>query len=140
MTVQIKVFAKRSSNFRQLAEGLQRSVIEGVAHKAVDVSPVDTSAYVDSFGFNNPQGFSSRNRPTGQDEGAAKSRNKQRISQEVSSLNLEGPVVFGNGAPHAGAVENRSIRKAPNGYKVFAQARREFTRIAREALMKVKNK
>ena len=140
MAVQIKTFSKRSGNFRKLAEEFQREVLESMAHKAVEVSPVDTSAYVDSFGFNSPQGFSSKDRPTGQNEGASKARNKQRLSQEVASVSLEGSVVFGNGAPHAGAVENRPVKKAPTGYKVFAQTRREFTRLAREALMKVKNK
>lgn len=143
MTVQIKTYSKRSGNFRQLVEEFQREVLESMAHKAVDLSPVDTSAYVDSFGFNNPQGFSSKNRPTKQNKVAARARNKQRLSQEVASISLEGPVVFGNGAPHAGAVEDGGHNwtgPKQDGHKVFAQTRREFTRLAKDALMKVKNK
>ena len=138
MTVETKIFFKRGGNFRKLAEDFQRQVIEGVAHKAIEVSPVDTAAYVDSFGFNDPQGFSSHGREAGQNAQAAKQRNSQRISQEVASLDLKGPVVFGNSAPHASAVESRPVRNALDGYKVFAQSRREFRRIAQEALRKVK--
>lgn len=140
MTVEIKVFVKRSGNFRKLVEDFQREVIAGMVDKALDASPVDTSAYVDSFGFNDPQGFSSRGRPRGQESGAAKERNKQRLSQEISSLDLSARVVFGNSAPHAGAVENGGHNWSGanlDGHKVFAQTRREFGRLAKEALAKV---
>lgn len=134
----IKTFAKRSGNFRQLAEEMQRKTLEAMAHKAVDVSPVDTAAYVDSFGFNDPQGFSSRGRTRGQDEGASKGRNKARLSAEVAALNFSGPVVFGNSAPHAGIVEDGTSTQA--GKQVFGQVRREFTAIARRALQETKQR
>jgi len=140
----IKTFAKRSGNFRQLAEEMQRKTLEAMAHKAVDVSPVDTAAYVDSFGFNDPQGFSSRGRTRGQDEGASKGRNKARLSAEVAALNFSGPVVFGNSAPHAGIVETGARfsdgRSPQAGKQVFGQVRREFTAIARRALQETKQR
>jgi len=135
---QIKTFAKRSGNFRQLAEEHRKKTLTAMAQFAIEVSPVDTAAYVDSFGFNSPQGFSSHGRETGQDAGAAKARNQARVAAEVDALDLSGTAVFGNSAPHAGAVEDRPVQKAPNGYKVFAQTRREFTRIARQALQETK--
>ena len=140
---QVKTFSKRSGNFRQLAEDFQRRTLSKMAAKAVEVSPVDTAAYVDSFGFNSPQGFSSKERPRKRpapstDPSAAKARNTERLRQEVASINLSGPVVFGNGAPHAGIVENGTKHQA--GSQVFAQARREFTRLAREALQEAKRR
>lgn len=140
---QLKTFSKRSGNFRQLAEEFQRRTLSKMAAKAVEVSPVDTAAYVDSFGFNNPQGYSSKDRPRQRpgpstDPNAAKARNIVRLQQEVSSISLSGPVVFGNSAPHAGIVESGSRHQS--GYQVLAQARREFTRLAREALQETREK
>jgi hypothetical protein len=116
-------YVKRSGNFRKLSEDIQKDTLKGMARVAISASPVDTSAYVDSFGFNNPTGFSSKGRQKSQDAGAAKNRNLQRLEQEVEGINLSGPVVFSNTAPHAGAVEDKW------GYKVFAQVRREFTNL-----------
>lgn len=137
MGVTLKTFSKRSGNFRQLAEKFQREVLSEMVEKAVEVSPVDTAAYVDSFGFNNPQGFNSKDRPRTRpgpstDPDAAKQRNISRLLSEVSTLSLDGPVVFGNSAPHAGIVEDLH-------QPVFAIVRREFTNIARRSLQKVKS-
>lgn len=139
--VQIKTFSKRSSNFRQLADSMRKTVLSKMVEKAVLVSPVDTAAYVDSFGFNNPEGFSSKDRPRQRpgpstDVASAKARNIARLQAEVESLSMTGPVVFGNGAPHANIVENGTSRQS--GYQVFAQVRREFSTIARQALQEVK--
>lgn len=138
---QIKTFSKRSGNFRQLSESLQKAVLSKMVEKAVVVSPVDTAAYVDSFGFNNPQGFNSKERPRQRpgpstDVTAAKARNVARLQAEVESLDVSGAVVFGNGAPHAAIVESGTSRQS--GYQVFAQVRREFSAIARQALREVK--
>ena len=140
---QLKTFSKRSGNFRQLAEEFQRRTLSKMAEAAVKFSPVDTAAYVDSFGFNNPQGYSSKDRPRQRpgpstDPAAAKARNIERLQQEASAINLSGPVVFGNSAPHAGIVEDGSKHQA--GEQVLAKARREFTRLAREALQETKQK
>ena len=140
---QLKTFSKRSGNFRQLAEEFQRRTLAKMAAKAVEVSPVDTAAYVDSFGFNNPQGYSSKDRPRQRpapstDPAAAKARNTERLQQEASAINLSGPVVFGNSAPHAAIVEGGTKHQA--GEQVLAKARREFTRLAREALQETKQK
>lgn len=132
MPGQLKTFSKRSGNFRQINEKFQREVLTGMVNKAVEVSPVDTAAYVDSFGFNNAPGFSSRGRPRFQDGEVARQRNSSRLNAEIQSLDLSNAVVFGNKAPHAGEVETK------HGYMVFAQARREFTRITREALQRAK--
>ena len=134
---QVKTFSKRSGNFRQLAEQFQRETLKKVVGFAVDKSRVDTAAFVDSYGFNNPQGFSSKDRPRQRpgpsvDVDAAKARNIARLEAEVDGLNLQGPVVFGNSAPHAPAVENRD--------RPMSQARREFTRIARQALQETKQR
>jgi hypothetical protein len=115
---------------------MQRKTLEKMTQFAVNVSPVDTSAYVDSFGFNDPQGFTSRGRPRGQDVNAAKARNKARLLSEVASLNLEGPVVFGNNAPHAGIVESGTVKQS--GFQVFAQVRNQFTNMARAALQEAR--
>lgn len=133
--LQLKTFSKRSGNFRQISDKFQRGVLKEMVGVAVEASPVDTAAFVDSYGFNGPQGFSSHDRPRQRpgpstDIGAAKARNKARVQAEVDSLNLQGPVVFGNTAPHAPVVESL--------YRPIAQARREFTRIAREALQRTK--
>ena len=139
MTLTVKTFAKRSRPFREIAEDFKREVLKGMVDTAVDASPVDTAAYVDSFGFNGPQGFSSKERPRTRpgpstDVGAAKDKNKTRLRAEVDSLNLSGPVVFGNAAPHANIVENGS--QYQSGEQVFGRTRREFTRLTREALQK----
>ena len=142
MGIQVKTFVKRSGNFRQLAEGLKRQTLLGMVEVAVNASPVDTAAYVDSFGFNGPQGFNSKDRQRKRpgpstDVNAAKQRNLARLQSEVNGLDMSGPVVFGNAAPHAGIVEDGTSRQA--GYKVFAITRREFQRLAREALQKTKS-
>lgn len=139
---QLKISVKQTTNFRQLTDRLQAEVLRGLVGAAVEASPVDTAAYVDSFGFNGPQGFSSKERPRTRpgpstDVGAAKARNKARLEAGVDSLDLSGPVVFGNAAPHAGIVETGTQHQA--GYQVFGRARREFTRLARDALQKVKS-
>lgn len=133
----LQTFPKRSGNFRQLAENLQRSTLEKIAHFAIDRSPVDTAAYVDSFGFNNPQAYNSKDRPRTRpgptvDPVAAKERNKARLSSEVNSIGLEGPVVFANNSPHNMIVEEGTPTQSGNF--VFAQTRREFTSLARRAL------
>jgi len=133
-------YVKRSGNFRKLSEDLQREVLKDMARVATASSPVDTSAYVDSFGFNNPTGFSSKSRQRGQDISAAQARNLQRLEQEIEGLNLGGPVVFSNTAPHAGAVEDGGYKWERPGYKVFAQVRREFTNIVRSAAQRVKQR
>lgn len=136
MGVQVKTFAKRSGNFRQLSERYQRLVLNKMIDKTLDASPVDTAAYVDSFGFNNPQGFSSKERfrkrpgPT-VDPVSARQRNKARLMSEVAAIDLSGPVVFGNGAPHAPIVERDS--------SPFSAARREFRNFSRQALQEVKS-
>lgn len=139
MTLTVKTFAKRSRPFREIADNFKREVLKGMVDTAVDASPVDTAAYVDSFGFNGPQGFSSKDRPRTRpgpstDVATAKDRNKTRLRGEVDSLDLSGSVVFGNAAPHADIVESGSKHQA--GYQVFGRTRREFTRLAREALQK----
>jgi len=135
---QVKTFSKRSGNFRQLAEQFQRKVLAEMATKAVNFSPVDTAAYVDSFGFNDPQGFSSKDRPRQRpgpstDVNSAKARNVARLQAEVESLNLSGRVVFGNSAPHAQVVEDKHV-------PVMSMVRREFTGIARQALQETKQR
>jgi hypothetical protein len=131
-------YSKRSGNFRQLAESLRKATLKNMAHFAVEASPVDTSAYVDSFGFNEPQGYTSRGRPRKQDVAGSKARNKSRLSSDIGELDLEGPVVFSNNAPHANIVETGTSKQP--GTHVFAQTRREFTNLARQALQEVKGK
>lgn len=106
--------------------------MRGSVEVAIKASPVKTAAYVDSFGFNGPQGFSSKNRQLSQDAGAAKARNLQRLLRDIDSLSVDGPIVFTNNAPHADAVEIK------HGHRVFAQVRQSFRDVARAAAQKAK--
>jgi len=112
----------------EIEDGL-RSKLMRIARSTVDISPVDTGAYVTSFsistGAGRPRGKSSDNRPKFQNEQAMKDTGYNQLVSDINKLDLRNTtsLTFRNGSPHATDVENGGPTWKRVGYKVFAQIR-----------------
>ena len=129
-----------NSSFYKKIKGLEVEVLgdvkgrlEDIARTAVDLSPVDTGAYVTSFSYNvgagRPRGKDSANRPTATDPEGQMAEGYDNLMQDltrVKKLKDLDNIQLRNGSPHADDVEygkNGGYWKNTEGYFVFAQLR-----------------
>ena len=103
-----------------------------IARTAVELSPVDTGAYVTSFsytvGSGRPRGKSSANKPKQQDKQSKRDEGFNNLMQDIARGDSNGKlggseeVQLRNRSPHAEDVETGENWKR-QGYFVFAQIR-----------------
>jgi len=100
-----------------------------IAQTAVNLSPVDTGAYVTSFSYSvgagRPRGKSSDNRPKKQSPQAMRQEGLSNLMGDINRVDLKNTtsITLRNGSPHAYDVENRGPSWRRPGYKVFAKIR-----------------
>lgn len=105
-------------------EDLVRKKLTAIAQTTVDLSPVDTGAYVTSHSLQANsgtygRGYSSSNRPRGQNPEAMKEEAMGNLMSDIAKLDLEDmkKVTIRNDSPHAQAVEYK------HGYAVYTRVR-----------------
>ena len=125
-----------NASFHKKIKGLEVEVLGGVkgqlediARTAVDLSPVDTGAYVTSFsytvGAGRPRGKDSANRPTATAPEGQMTEGYDNLVKDISRVksleDLEN-IELRNGSPHADDVEYGEDWRR-DGYYVFTQLR-----------------
>ncbi len=120
----------RMAQLEGLAEEKLKSTAKDIVEYAVDLSPVDTGAYVESFsvvprGSSNGRSRSSKGKPRNQDEIAVKQAEKARLFSEVDTLNIYENKGFtiNNRSPHADLVETGESWPVSDGRFVFKYTR-----------------
>ena len=132
MRTELKVMPslqRKIDGLKALAEQqVERKLID-MAQTAVDLSPVDTGAYVTSFSFSTgagrPRGKSSKGKPRANPQ-AARSEGLSNLIKDlerIPSLLDTTSIVLRNNSPHAVAVEygGRGWKTSP--YFVFTKLR-----------------
>ena len=129
-----------NASFHKKIKGLEVEVLGGVkgklediARTAVDLSPVDTGAYVTSFsytvGAGRPRGKDSDNRPTATAPEGEMAEGYDNLMQDlarIKSIEDLDNIQLRNGSPHADDVEygkSGGYWKNTEGYYVFAKLR-----------------
>ena len=120
-------FYNKLKHLDALAVGGVKDRLEDIAKTAVDLSPVDTGAYVTSFsytvGAGRPRGKDSDNRPTATAPEGEMAEGYDNLMQDISRINkiedLDN-IQLRNGSPHATDVEYGENWYS-SGYFVFAK-------------------
>ena len=132
MRTELKVMPslqRKIDGLKALAEQQVERKLVDMAQTAVDLSPVDTGAYVTSFSFSTgagrPRGKSSKGKPRANPQ-AAKSEGLSNLIKDlerIPSLLDTTSIVLRNNSPHAVAVEygGRGWKTSP--YFVFTKLR-----------------
>jgi len=132
MRTELKVMPslqKKIDGLKALAEQQVERKLVDMAQTAVDLSPVDTGAYVTSFSFSTgagrPRGKSSKGKPRANPQ-AARSEGLSNLIKDlerIPSLLDTTSIVLRNNSPHAVAVEygGRGWKTPP--YFVFTKLR-----------------
>lgn len=132
MRTELKVMPslqRKIDGLKALAEQQVERKLVDMAQTAVDLSPVDTGAYVTSFSFSTgagrPRGKSSKGKPKANAQ-AARSEGLSNLIKDlerVPSLLDTTSIVLRNNSPHAVAVEygGRGWKTSP--YFVFTRLR-----------------
>ena len=132
MRTQLKVMPslqRKIDGLKALAEQQVERKLVDMAQTAVDLSPVDTGAYVTSFSFSTgagrPRGKSSKGKPRANPQ-AARSEGLSNLIKDlerIPSLLDTTSIVLRNNSPHAVAVEygGRGWKTSP--YFVFTKLR-----------------
>jgi hypothetical protein len=124
-----------NASFHKKIKGLEVEVLDGVkgmledmAKTAVELSPVDTGAYVTSFSYNvgsgRPRGKSSDNLFKGANLQSKRDEGYSDLLQDISrikSIEDLDTIQLRNGSPHAYDVEYGENWKKTQGYFVFAK-------------------
>ena len=133
----IQATIKINSSFNKKMDKLDKSVENAVYNKLVDIaqttvelSPVDTGAYVTSHSFqtntsSRGRGKSSRRKPRKQNEQAMRQEGLNNLVQDINALNLSDTtkITLRNDSPHAQVVEYRGPNWKRQGYYVYTQVR-----------------
>ena len=132
MKTELKVMPslqRKIDGLKALAEQQVERKLVDMAQTAVDLSPVDTGAYVTSFSFSTgagrPRGKSSKGKPKANAQ-AARSEGLSNLIKDlekIPSLLDTTSIVLRNNSPHAVAVEygGRGWKTSP--YFVFTKLR-----------------
>ena len=132
MRTELKVMPslqKKIDGLKALAEKQVERKLVDMAQTAVDLSPVDTGAYVTSFSFSTgagrPRGKSSKGKPKANAQAARSEGLSSLIKdlEKIPSLLDTTSIVLRNNSPHAVAVEygGRGWKTSP--YFVFTKLR-----------------
>ena len=122
-------FHKKIKDLEVEVLGGVKGRLEDIARTAVDLSPVDTGAYVTSFSYTvgggRPRGKDSSNLPTGANVQGKQQEGYDDLMQDltrVKSLEDLDNIQLRNGSPHADDVEYGEEWRS-SGYFVFAKLR-----------------
>lgn len=123
---------------RQLTE-VRDVFLENLAEKAVEISPVDTGAYVTSHTITTVSGGgrsrTSHNKPKDQDPEAKRNEAFDQLLGDIASLPEEATkVYFTNRSPHAKYVEE------DHGYGVFSVVRNVAPYLLEQAVLEVRSR
>lgn len=110
----------------------EKSLLNQISSKVVDLSPVETGAYMDSHTWAGEPGQSSDGRPGGQSESQFASAAKTRLSGQVEGHQAGSDETLSNSAPHAWNVEHE------HGHAPYKQAARELNNFLRSALTRAR--
>ena len=133
----IQATIKINSSFNQKMDKLDKSVEDAVYNKlfdiaqtTVDLSPVDTGAYVTSHSFqtntsSRGRGKSSRNKPRKQNKQAMRQEGLNNLVQDINTLDLSSTekITLRNDSPHARVVEYGGPNWKIQPYGVYTQVR-----------------
>ncbi len=133
----IQATIKINSSFNQKMDKLDETVENAVYSKLVDIaqttvelSPVDTGAYVTSHSFqtntsSRGRGKSSRRKPRKQNEQAMRQEGLNNLVQDINALNLSDTtkITLRNDSPHARVVEYGGPNWKVQPYGVYTQVR-----------------
>jgi hypothetical protein len=112
--------------------------LKDVAEYAVNISPVDTGAYVESFsmgraGFGGGRSRSSNNKPKNPNPEAKRAEAYSALVGDIQGMNIKQMLeqedvrfTLRNRAPHANTVEDGSSWQRTDGYYVFTKIRNRF--------------
>jgi hypothetical protein len=122
-------FQKKINGLEVKVLGGVKGILEDIARTAVDVSPVDTGAYVTSFSYNvgagRPRGKDSSNLSKGANPQSKKEEGYDNLMQDLTRVKeIEGlnNIQLRNSSPHADDVEYGEEWHR-SGYFVFAKLR-----------------
>lgn len=128
-TLNSSFFTKLDLLQEDLEDYVEERLIE-VAESAVNLSPVDTGAYVTSFSImgNSSSGGRSRtsnNKPKNQDPNTMREEAFSQLHSDIKSMDLLEQTNFKvtNRSPHANDVEDGGPNWRRSGYGVFRQLR-----------------
>ena len=133
----IQATIKINSSFNQKMNKLDETVEDAVYNKlfdiaqtTVDLSPVDTGAYVTSHSFqtntsSRGRGKSSRNKPRKQNKQAMRQEGLNNLVQDINALDLSSTekITLRNDSPHARVVEYGGPNWKIQPYGVYTQVR-----------------
>ncbi len=129
----IKINSSLARKMEMLDQDIEDEVkvnLMNIANTAVNLSPVDTGSYVNSFSFSvgpgRPRGKSSRNKPKNQDILTQRESGLQNLVNDISRItdfSTKDSIVLRNSSPHARVVENGGANWRHQGYRVFTQIR-----------------
>jgi len=109
-----KSFDNKLNQITEIAEEAIRDRLGDIANYTVNISPVDTGAYVTSFsyavGAGRPRGKSSRNKPRNQNITAMRQEGLSNLLSDITKLGeLKGmtKITLRNAAPHVEYVEKK---------------------------------
>ena len=121
-------FYKKIKDIEVEVLGGVKGRLEDIARTAVDLSPVDTGAYVTSFSYNvgagRPRGKDSANRPTATAPEGQMTEGYDNLLEDISrikSLEDLDNIQLRNGSPHAYDVEYGDNWSRTDGYFVFTK-------------------
>lgn len=122
-------FYKKMEILDEYMEEYVSDQLVDIAQTAVNLSPVDTGAYVTSFSYSvgagRPRGKSPDNKPKDQNPQAMRQEGLSNLISDINKVDLKNTtsITFRNASPHASDVENGGPTWRRAGYKVFAQIR-----------------
>lgn len=122
-------FYKKMDILDEYIEEYVSDQLVDIAQTAVNLSPVDTGAYVTSFSYSTgagrPRGKSSDNKPKDQNPQAMRQEGLSNLMSDINKIDLKSTtsITLRNASPHASDVENGGPTWRRAGYKVFAQVR-----------------
>ena len=122
-------FYKKMDILDEYVEEYVSDQLVDIAQTAVNLSPVDTGAYVTSFSYSvgagRPRGKSSDNRPKKQNPQSMRQEGLSNLMSDINKVDLKNTtrITLRNSSPHARDVEEGTNWRRTSGYKVFAQIR-----------------
>lgn len=127
-------FGAKLDYLDELVKDKAKEVIADVAQSAVNMSPVDTGAYVTSFsivdaGKGGGRSRTSNNKPTGQPPELMRQTAMGQLLSDISKLDFDNSLKFilRNRSPHSRAVEDGGPNWRRSGYGVFRRIRNLFS-------------
>ncbi len=121
---------KKVGSIDENLEDLVYSKLTNIARTAVDLSPIDTGAYITSHSFqtntsSRGRGKSSRNRPKRKNDPAMAEEGMNNLVEDINALDLTKveKITLRNDSPHAQVVEIGGPNWTKAGYFVYDQVR-----------------